>query len=75
MAEHLADRVVPVPELSLQSRTAGIHTRPAGPRLVYDRDEKKEDQSPPAGRGIVIAVLLSAPIWALAGVLIYYLAR
>lgn len=53
----------------------GSHTPSVQPRVIYDRDEDDDDQSVAAGRGIVTAVLLSAPVWALAGALIYYLAR
>ena len=52
----------------------GSHTPSVQPRVISDRDEDDEVQSVAAGRGIVIAVLLSAPVWALAVVLIYYLA-
>ena len=75
MAAHLIDRVVVAPEENLQSRTMGSHTPSVQPRVIYDRDEDDDDQSVAAGRGIAIAVLLSAPVWALAGALIYYLAR
>ena len=40
-------------------------------RAIYDLDDNDVDQQVAVGRGIVVAVLLSAPVWVLLGVIIY----
>ena len=71
MSVQLVSRSIAEPEVNLIQRAPVAQEPPLRSRAIYDLDDNDVDQQVAVGRGIVVAVLLSAPVWVLLGVIIY----
>ena len=65
MSVDLVSRVIAEPEVNLDQGVPLAGKPSLQPRILYNHDENDDDQQVAIGRGIVLAVLLSVPIWVL----------
>jgi hypothetical protein len=71
MSVQLVSRAVAEPEVNFAQRAPVVQEPPLRPRVPYDLEGGEDDQRVAVGRGIVVAVLLSAPVWILLGLTVY----
>ncbi len=71
MPVQLVSRSMADPEVDLIDRVAATAEASSRSRVIYDVDEAEDDDRMALGRGVVIAILLSAPAWVLLGAIVW----